>query len=148
MVLIMSGQNMASLLLELLTDAACQLLLGNHEQGLGNSKQRDQTGWISSDTGELVLNCFNIQVRLWTKEVPNSWFIWKLIPVKVEGLFTASQPSPETHGSGSPPSYSGDATGQSSTRAQHVESERDDFGTIMTEVTTITTRKRYRVEDA
>ena len=28
------------------------------------------------------------------------------------------------------------------------ESERDDFGTIVTEVTTITTRKRYRVEDS
>ena len=52
------------------------------------------------------------------------------------------------------PSYDGDATGQSSTHAQHAESERDEFGTIVNEVTvvtitsTITTRKRYRVKDA
>jgi hypothetical protein len=75
--------------------------------------------------------------------------IWKLIPVKVEGIFTPSQPSSETLGSGFPPSYDAEATvGQSSTRAQHAESERDDFGTIVTEVTTVTTRRRYRVEDA
>jgi len=49
-----------------------------------------------------------------------------------------------------PPSYGGDGTGQSSTRTQRAESERDDFGTIVTEVTTVTTstRRRYRVEDA
>ena len=50
-----------------------------------------------------------------------------------------------------PPSYEGDGTGQSSTRTQRAESsERDDFGTIVTEVTTVTTstRRRYRVEDA
>ena len=79
---------------------------------------------------------------------PRAWFIWKLIPVKVEGTFMPSQPSPETLGSGSLPSYNGDPTERSSTRAQHGESERDDFGTIVTEVTTVTTRRRYRVEDA
>ena len=56
-------------------------------------------------------------------------------------------------GSGSLPSYDGE-TGQSSTRAQHTESEHDEFGTVVTEVTTVatntlvTTRKKYRVEDA
>ena len=54
----------------------------------------------------------------------------------------------ETGGQESPPLYEGDETGQPSTRAQHAESERDDFGTIVTEVTTVTTRRRYRVEDA
>jgi hypothetical protein len=55
--------------------------------------------------------------------------------------------------SGSLPPYDGDA-GQSSTRAQHTESEYDEFGTVVNEVTvvtttsTVTTRKRYRVEDA
>ena len=50
---------------------------------------------------------------------------------------------------GSLPSYDGDA-GQSSTRTQHTESEHDEFGTVVNEVTvvTITTRKKYRVEDA
>ena len=55
--------------------------------------------------------------------------------------------SSETFDSGSLPSYDGDATGQSSARAQHAEYERDDFGTVVTEVTTITTRKKYRVQD-
>ena len=40
-----------------------------------------------------------------------------------------------------------DATGQPSTSTQSVESERDGFGTIVTELTIVTTRKRYRVED-
>ena len=73
-----------------------------------------------------------------------------MIPVKVEGVSTPRWPSSETSGSGSLPSYDGDTTGQSSTHAQHAESERDDFGTIVTEVTTsvITTRKKYRVEGA
>ena len=70
--------------------------------------------------------------------------------MKVKGAFAPSQQSPETPGSDSLPSYDSDATGQSSARAQHADFERDEFGTIVTEVTTsvITTRKRYRVEDA
>ena len=68
--------------------------------------------------------------------------------MKVEGLFTSSQPTSRTFDSVSPPSYNGEISGQSSTHAQRVESEGDDFGTIVTEVTTVTTRKRYRVEDA
>jgi hypothetical protein len=68
--------------------------------------------------------------------------MWKLIPVRV-----GPRPSAETAGQDVPPSYEGDATGQSSARAQRAESERDDFGTIVTEVTTVTTRRRYRVED-
>jgi len=74
--------------------------------------------------------------------------IWKLIPVKVEGAPTPSRSSSETLGPGSLPSYDVGTAGQSSARAQRMEeSERDDFGTIVTEVTTITTRRRYRVED-
>ena len=70
--------------------------------------------------------------------------------MEVEGGFTPSGSSSETPSSGSPPSYHGDATGESSAHNQHTESERDDFGTIVTEVTTttVTTRKRYRVEDS
>jgi len=78
-----------------------------------------------------------------------AWRIWKLLPVKVEGVPAPSQVLSETLGSGSLPSYDGDATRQSSTRAQHVNSERDEFGTIVNEVTVTTTtvHKRYRVED-
>lgn len=66
--------------------------------------------------------------------------------MKVEG---ALSPSPEVLGSG-PPSYDGDATEESPVRTQVAESERDDYGTIVTEVTTVitTTRKKFRVEDA
>ena len=63
--------------------------------------------------------------------------MWKLIPVE----------APETIGQELPPLYEGDVTGQPPTRTQHAETERDDFGTIVTEVTTVTTRRRYRVEN-
>jgi len=73
------------------------------------------------------------------------WQMWSLIPVKVESV-----PPPPRSPSETPPSYDGRSTGQSSTHTQHAESERDDFGTVVTEVTTtiITTRKKYRVDDA
>ena len=80
--------------------------------------------------------------------------IWSLIPVKVEGAFAPSQSSSENLGSGSLPAYDGDATRQPSTHTQYIESESDEFGTIVSEVTvvttnsTVTTRKRYRVDDA
>ena len=75
--------------------------------------------------------------------------VWRLIPVKVGGTLSPSQSFSETHGSGSPPSYDGAATGQSSTHTRVAESESDNFGTVVTEVTTVltTTRKKYRVED-
>ena len=99
------------------------------------------------DTGELLLNGFATKVEFWVATPPYPWFMWRLIPAMLEGRFTPSGPSSETLGSGSPPSYAGDTTGRSS-RTQHTESECDDFGTVVTEVTIITTRKRYRVEDA
>ena len=73
------------------------------------------------------------QVKTWTDDNRNSQgnLMWDLIPVSVEG--------PETTGRESPPLYEGDT-------AQHAETERDDFGTIVTEITTVTTRRRYRVE--
>ena len=98
----------------------------------------------------------NIQVWPWaTKESPPLQ-MWKLIPVKVENTSTPSPSSSENLGSGPLPSYDEDATRQSSARARHAEFERDEFGTIVNEVTvvttnstsTVTTRKRYRVEDA
>jgi len=89
-----------------------------------------------------VTDGFEIQVMVYDETIeryPNR--IWMLIPVKVEGG------SSENLCSCSLPAYDREATGQSSARAQHAEYERDDFGTIVTEVTTITTRKRYRVQD-
>ena len=81
-----------------------------------------------------------------------AWRIWKLVPVNVEGAFAPSTSSFETVGSSCLPSYDGDATGQPSTHNRHMESSSDEFGTIVNEVTilttTVTTRKKYRVEDA
>jgi len=78
--------------------------------------------------------------------------IWRLIPAKVEDVFTPSQVFSETRGPAFPPSYNQDAPGNSSTYTQRTESESDGFGTVVDEVTvvtsTVTTRKRYRVEDA
>jgi len=73
--------------------------------------------------------------------------MWKLIPVETGGTPTTPQPPVPD----SPPLYGGDTAGQPYACTQHTrESERDDLGTIVTEVTTttVTTRKRYRVEDA
>ena len=110
--------------------------------------------WHKGDTlidiGELLLNGFTTQVQLWPDgPEPVAWRIWKLIPVNAEDVFTSSQRPPEALGSGSLPSYDGDATGQSSTHTRHSDSEHGEFGTVVTEVTTtvVTTRKRYRVED-
>ena len=73
--------------------------------------------------------------------------------MKVESAF-----APPLSLSGNPslsslPSYDGAMTGQSTTRAQHVETEDGELGTVVNEVTvvttnsTVTTRKRYRVAD-
>ena len=74
-----------------------------------------------------------------------------LIPVEVEGTSApSSQSLSETLGSDIPPLYN--AAGEPPIRTQHAELERDEFGTIVNEVTvlttTVTTHKRYRVEDA
>ena len=75
--------------------------------------------------------------------------MWSLIPVKVEGTSAPPPPPPEMLGPGPLPPYDGHPP----THAQHAEFEHDEFGTIVNEVTvvttnsTVTTRKRYRVED-
>ena len=66
----------------------------------------------------------------------------RLIPVKVEGMSTPKCTVQL------PPLYDGDAAGRSSTHTQHAESERDEFGTIVNEVTVVTTRGRYQVDGA
>ena len=77
--------------------------------------------------------------------------MWRLVPERGVGAFMPqrSSTSVETQEPGSLPSYEA-GPGQSSTRSQRAESERDEFGTIVDEVTvvTTTTRRRYRVEDA
>lgn len=55
-------------------------------------------------------------------------------------------PMQETFGAGLPPYDSENESRRPSSRAQHVESEHDDFGTVVTEVIVVTTRKKYRVD--
>ena len=83
------------------------------------------------------------------------WRVWKLIPVNVENTVSPSQLLPDRLGSIPPPTYEGHMTEPDSpTHVRRVESEHEEFGTIVNEVTvvtttsTVTTRKRYRVEDA
>ncbi|KAF9649754.1 hypothetical protein BDM02DRAFT_3113186 [Thelephora ganbajun] len=96
-------------------------------------------------------NYDGVPVQTYPEALNNAWQVWSLVPVKVEDPFMPPRPSRETVESGSLPSYEGDSE-QSSTRAQHTESEHDELGTVVNEVTvvttTVTTRKRYRVEDA
>ena len=95
------------------------------------------------------MNGFTTQVHFWANNEPVAWQIWKLVPE-----FVDAGSASEAVGSGSLPPYDEGTTGQTSTRVQRVESEGDELGTIVNEVTvvttvtnsTITTRKRYRVE--
>jgi len=84
---------------------------------------------------EFSLSCLNIQVITWTEagRNPMPLLMWKLIPME-QGIL---------------PPYERDTTGEPSTRTQRTESEYDDFGTIVTEVTVTTrTRRIPRAEGA
>ena len=73
--------------------------------------------------------------------------------MKVESASAPSLSLSGNPGLGSLPSYDGAVTEQSTTRTQHVESGDDVLGTVVNEVTvvttnsTVTTRKKYRVAD-
>ena len=75
--------------------------------------------------------------------------VWELIPVEVDGF--SAQPSSSTvppKGSSSLPPYEMNS-GNGSCTCSHLtkEPDNDGFGTTVIEVTTVTTRKKYRVED-
>jgi len=115
------------------TKWAWDLVMGSKVNGT-----QVRCSWVLTE--ELQPSGFNTQVVAWvdTGLQPNQ--IWRLIPSKVEGAPAPSySSSSETLGSGFLPSYGGDATAQSSARAEQTESEPDDFGMIVTEVTTVTT---------
>jgi len=73
-----------------------------------------------------------------------AWGMWKLIPTEVEGGATPPQPPDEALGLDPLPPLNENERRRPPTQ---VEYERDDFGTVVTEVTIVTTRKKYRVED-
>ena len=77
--------------------------------------------------------------------------MWKLTPVKIEGIFASRTSFDTAEPVRSPPSYDRDEA-PSSTRAEHIESGQDELGTFVNKVTvvttTVTTRERYRVGDS
>ena len=71
--------------------------------------------------------------------------VWELVPVKVDNFAAQSSSS---CGSGPLPPYEGNV-GDHCCNCSHITTEPGDdgFGTTVIEVTTVTTRKKYRVED-
>ena len=74
---------------------------------------------------------------------PSACLVWKLISVEIEDVNAPVQSV--TFGTDLLP-YDVNESRQSSARAQNLGSERDDFGTVVTEVTVVTTRKKYRMD--
>ena len=73
--------------------------------------------------------------------------VWELIPVRI-GDPTAQSSSPVLRDPGPLPPYE-ENTGNHSCTCSHIATETGDdgFGTTVIEVTTVTTRKKYRLED-
>ena len=86
--------------------------------------------FVPVNNKRLRLSNVTVQVQMYTDRRAVAWRMWKLIPVDVE-----SAPR-ETVDPDDPPSY--DVTW---------EYEGDEFGTVVTEVTTITSRTKYRLWD-
>ena len=75
--------------------------------------------------------------------------IWELIPVKVDDFHSESSSSRSRTDSSAVPPYEEPATGEHCCTCSHSTTgpSDDDYGTTVIEVTTVTTRKKYRVED-
>ena len=69
-----------------------------------------------------------------------------MVPAEAEGVATPPLLWPELFDLGPLPQHGEGEPGQPP--AQRMGFERDEFGMVVTEVTIVTTRKRYRVEDA
>jgi len=75
-----------------------------------------------------------------------TWQVWRLIPTEVEG---ADRPH-ERFDLDPLPQYNENERMRFPAHVRREELDRDDFGTVVTEITTVTTstRKKYRVEDS
>jgi hypothetical protein len=78
---------------------------------------------------------------------PEPCRIWELVPVKVEDVAPQSSSGPQRDSS--PTHLYEENTGNQCCSCSHLTTEPgdDDFGTTVIEVTTVTTRKKYRFED-
>ena len=91
----------------------------------------------------MVTNRFISQVKF-CDLTSNAWQVWRLIPTEAEGTDTSYEPldlDPL-------PQFNERERTRFSANARREEHERDDFGTVVTEVTIVTTQKKYRVENA
>lgn len=80
---------------------------------------------------------------------PEPCRIWELVPVKVENVASQSSSSSMPQRDYSPvPSYEENAGNRCCT-CSHLTTEPGDdgFGTTVIEVTTVTTRRKYQLED-
>ena len=71
--------------------------------------------------------------------------MWKLIPIAAEEVVTPPQPWHELFNLGPFPQYD---PGNPPVPIPRMGFKRDEFGMVVTEVTIVTTRKRYPIEDA
>jgi hypothetical protein len=82
---------------------------------------------------------------------PEPCRIWELIPVKVDSFNSRPSSSKSRMDSSSavPPYEEHAASGEHSCTCSHAATEPSDdgYGTTVIEITTVTTRKKYRVED-
>ena len=111
------------------------------------TKVRNCIGHLRAYTLNRSITSNQIQLRDNGKFEPCR--IWELIPVKVDD--SHSEPSssrPRTDSSAVPP-YEEPATGENCCTCSHSTTgpSDDGYGTTIIEVTTVTTRKKYRVED-
>lgn len=76
------------------------------------------------------------------------WRVWELILVRIDNSTTPSSSSVIPRNPAPLPPYEGN-TGNRSCACSHtvMEPGDDGFGTTVIEVTTVTTRKKYRLED-
>lgn len=72
---------------------------------------------------------------------------WKLVPVRVENFARQSPPSFMPTTDSSVPPYEEKIGNHRCTCSRLTELGDDGFGTTVTEVATVTTRRRYRLED-
>ena len=89
------------------------------------------------------------QVQVMDNARPEPCRIWELIPVKVNNFNSQPSSSKSRTDPNDVPPYEEPATGDHSCTCSHTTTEPSDdgYGTTVIEVTTVTTRKKYRVED-
>ena len=95
-----------------------------------------------------VIDIIPNQIHVVDNSKIQPWRVWELILVRIDNSTTPSSPSVIPRNLAPLPPYEGN-TGNRSCACSHTVMEPGDegFGTTVIEVTTVTTRKKYRLED-